>query len=330
MTSLIIGRPAGPLLTIPRMPARGYNRAAATAVTVHTNSSGARRVDRSVRSPRTWDFSWAWISDTHRRDLAALFDGQYGPGPYVLFDPACQNHLTAQQASGTDHGREATHFSVAGGETVTSSDAAAARGGRSLKWSLPATVTSGVLSYTFPHLTGVPVPTADPWTFYASVHGGGADPEVSIAAAMAWLREDGTLLTTTTGTPVTTRADSWQQISTTRAIPPPGAVYMVPQLVVDTTTVDAANSGLGDDLRTVWARPDRFSPQAGPVETALTDWWFGSTVDIYVDEASLRRSASVDAWMPGEGVPLVSATAMPETVPFVESRDLSMTLMEVG
>lgn len=331
-TTLIVGRPAGPLITLSRMAGRDYSRAAEPVSTVHQSLGGYRAVDRSVRAPRTWSLPWSWISDSDRRDLAALFAGQYGRGPYVLFDPACQNHLTGQQASGTDMGSEASHFAVAGGESVESSTAQALLGNRSLRWRLPGTVTSGILQFTVPNLLGVPVPAAEPWTFHGWVLGGGADPAVSVAAALAWLRSDGSLLTTTVGAAVTTLTDAWQQVSVTRASPPPpGAVFMLPQLVVEASTVDGTDSGMGDaPLRSTWARPRGFGPQAGPVETILTDWFYGSTVDVYVDECQLKRSATVDAWMPGEGVPLVSATAMPETVPFIERRDLSITLVEVG
>jgi hypothetical protein len=209
-----------------------------------------------------------------------------------------------------------------------SSDVWAARGTRSLRWSLPARVTSGMLIYDPPpSLTGIPVVAGQPYTFACQVRGGGADPNVTVTPALSWLAADGWVQSSDIGAP-TVLADVPVQVSVTRLVPPAGAVWLRAELRVDPATVDAASSAIGQfaELSPAWVT----SQGLRAAESILTDWMFGQTSDVYVDAAQLAMSATLDPWMPGEGVPLVSITDMPETVPVFGNRDLSITLVEVG
>lgn len=294
MGSLLIGRPGGAFVTIPRMAARGYQRTADAAAHVHRTLGGSYAVDRAGREPRTWQLDWKWLSADERRHLHALFTGQYGPGPWVLLDPATTNYLTPQQASGTDKAQDTSGFSIAaGGETLVSSTAQFVSGSRSLRWSLPAAVTSGILTLAAPpSLTAWATPEAEWWTFSGQLRGGGADPTVNVQLALRWLDAAGAQVAETLGPVVTLGAAAWSPPVVSGPCPA-GAVQFVPRTKVAAASVTA-------------------------------------TADVYLDGLQLERSQAASPWMPGEGQPVVSAIGYPESVPFVERRDVSMTLVEVG
>lgn len=291
--SLWIGRPGTGLIAVTRSPAPDMPRTADVAAHVHRTLGGSYAVDRAPRGCRTWQMSWKWLTDAERRDVAALFDGQYGPGPFVLLDPSQVNHLTAQQASGTDKVQDASGFTVAAGETLASSATQFVRGSRSLKWSLPAAVTSGILTLAAPpSLSAWATPAAEAWTFSGQARGGGTDPIVDVQLALRWLDASLTQVSETLGTAVTLGAGAWSSLVVAGNCPA-GAVYFVPRVKVAAASVSA-------------------------------------TADVYLDSLQLERGTVASGWTSGEGMPLVSMTEMPESVPLVGNRDLSLTLVEVG
>lgn len=292
-STLYLGPPGSTLLAIPRMAARGYPRTADVRAHVHRLLNGSAAVDRAPRGCRTWVLSWRWLTDAQRRDLVALYDRQYGPGPFVLLDPAARNFLTPNQASGTDAQRDTSGFTIAAGETLASSTAQSVRGTRSLRWSLPAAVTSGILTLTAPpSLSAWATPAGESWTFSGQLRGGGTDPTVDVQLTLRWLDASLAQVSETLGATVTLGAGAWSSLVASGACPA-GAVYLVPRVKVAAASVTA-------------------------------------TADVYLDSLQLERASAASAWMPGEGQPLVSITEMPESVPYILRRDLSVTLVEVG
>src|SRR5688500_14672559 len=78
-------------LTVSRTPDR--------AATVHKLLSGRQRVDRSIRSARSWSMAWAWSEHPDWAQLYELYDGQAGPAPFWLIDPTARNLLSPDQAT---------------------------------------------------------------------------------------------------------------------------------------------------------------------------------------------------------------------------------------
>jgi hypothetical protein len=67
-----------------------------------------------------------------------------------------------------------------------------------------------------------------------------------------------------------------------------------------------------------------------PLVTATADYFFGSTVDIYLDRPQLDMAATVRAWVLGTGLPQVTWTDLPDEYPLADHHHVSATLMEVG
>lgn len=311
-------------------------------VTVLPTLGGGRSVDRGPSGRRQWRFNWIVLDHDTASVLEEFYSGARGRGPFTLIDPFRRNQLTVNQSSATSERADTTGFSIVSGsgETLTSQSGVYNRGPYALKWSLPSASapSSGLLTLDPPSgLTGFPVPSGEPWTFSAQLRGGGADPALSVAAQLVWLRADGSLLTTTAGTAVSTAADAWTQVSVSASAPPSGAVYLSPRLQVDLTSVMATASGRGgfplrQGMANAWGldRQTRQANASSPLTGALVDYVFGSTVDVYVDQVQLDMFASTRAWVLGTGMPRVTWTELPDTYPFADAHDVSATLLEVG
>lgn len=293
---LYFGR-VGSLLSVLPSPRPGAPRSRSAQEAVQELLGGGYAVDRAPGAACTWQFEWGW-DGTVWWQLNAWYTRQYGPGPFALCDPSCINYLTPAQASATHSTSDATGWSVAAGssETLASSTALAYSGTRSLLWSLPAAVTSGILTATPPApLLGWPTPPAD-WTFSVPVRLGAGDASVDVQAALRWLDSTGAQVSETLGTLTTVGAGAWSTLTATGS-PPSGAVYVAPRVKVSAGTVS-------------------------------------STAGVHVGQAQLQLASTASDWRPGEGPALVSFARLAETAQLAlddeQRRDISLTLVQLG
>jgi hypothetical protein len=288
-----IGRP-GSLYQLSRPPARDYPRTADRNAAVKQLLGGGVVVDKPVRAPRTFVYKWPWLDldDTDWAMLAAIADGQIGPGPYTLIDGATPNLLTANQASGGSKFRSADGFVCDASETLGVSPTYVDVGDRSMGWGLPYPATSGVLRLAAPSpRTYLAVPADTEWFSWLKLR---ATVACTASMRLSWRTNSGTLLSTSTGPDATltlTSAPSWGRWPV-HAWAPPGAVYVEPQLVVDIASVTAPTT-------------------------------------IYVGSGRLGIGEDDETWYPGEGLPQVSVTDFQEQVPYFLRRTAQLTLVEV-
>lgn len=343
------GRASAGLVALPP-PGKGLTPTLERQSTVHESSSGGRVVDLASRTRRTFALSWTDLDPAALSTLEEFFTGARGPGPFVLLDPGRRNYLTPNQSGATSQSNDGTGFQVSAGsgEAVSSASAPVLRGPRSLRWSLPATVTSGVLDLTPPAgLIGFPTPAGTPWTWSGQISSAGLAASVTVTPALSWVRADGSEVAATLGTPVAATPAGWAAWSVSLATPPAGAVYVRPQLRVATGVL--VTGGFGGDVVDMIGQPRRGSGHLGAVAIGgrvlvvaprPARWGTGgltlieagpsSATALLVDQLQLDMSATARTWVVGTGVPLVSFTALGETYTTLPQRNVVATMVEVG
>lgn len=345
-TTFYLGKP-GTMVGLPD-PLPGASNPATRTSMARSTIGGGRVVSFTPGPPRrTWDMQWQHLDPDQAASLEGFFVGAYGQGPFALIDSARRNLLSANVSTATSSDASASGFTVDPTEAVTSTVDTYLRGPRALRWTLPATVTSGVLTVDPPGgLVGVPAPTGLPWTWSGSLYAVGTAPSVTVTPVLSWRRPDGSELSITSGTPVVV-AGAWSTFSVSAAAPPAGAVAFVAQLRVTPGVLTAAVGGVG--APTVWPSPAPRRPTVVSVTTAagVTFSSLGgrrplvgtavlerapvSTTDVLLDQPQLDMFATARAWVPGTGVPLVSIVANPSSYPvFTPYRATSLQLVEVG
>lgn len=329
-------------------PLRGMTVPAARAGTEAATIGGGRVVSFAPGSGRRrFQMGWNHLDPDHLTIFEEYFAGLRGPGPFVLLDPARRNHLTANQAGATSASNDATGFTVDASEAVTSNPDAFLRGPRSARWTLPATVTSGVFELAPPAgLVGVPAPSGQPWTFSGSVSLAGLVSSVSVTPALSWRRVDGSEVSATLGTPVAAVPGSWTAYSVSAA-PPAGAAAVRAQLRVATGALSTSLGGVDVvDLTTAPPSPPRLlGPVAGgPSRPVVSGGWRPptsavafvaraphATSDLLVDQLQLDMFNGVRAWVAGTGVPQVSMVDLsPVYDQFYPYASIAATFVEVG
>jgi hypothetical protein len=289
-----IGRP-GSLYQLSRPPARDYPRTADRGVTVKKLLGGGAVVDRPAYAPRTFTYQWPWL-DLDQPDwaaLAALADGQIGPGPYTLIDGATPNFFTPNQASAGGKLRSTDGFACDASETLGVSPTFVDVSDRGIGWGLPHPATSGVLRFTAPSPRSyLAVPSETEWFCWVKIR---STVACTAAMSLSWRNAAGGLLATTTG-PDTAVATTGMGRWPVHGFVPPGAVYVEPQLLVDVGSV-----------------------------TAPTTIYYGSG---RLGMGSLEQ-ADDETWYPGEGLPQVTVTDFQEQVPYFLRRTAQLTLQEV-
>jgi len=343
------GKPAAGLVALPH-PLRGIVPSSDRNSTIHTSSAGGRVVDMATRTRRTWSLAWSWLDTVTFSTLEEFFTGGRGPGPFALLDPGRRNHLTANQSATTSASNDATGFAVAAGsgELLASADAPILRGPRSLRWSLPPTVTSGVLNLDPPQgLFGFPIPAGTPWTWSGQVSSAGL-PSVTITPVLSWRRADGSEVSATSGTPVAAVVGAWTAFSVSLGTPPAGALYVRPQLRI--TPGVLVTAATGTDVTDIASPPSRYPAVSGRVAVAgpnsplvagysprgwgasyiLVDRAPAVSTDVLVDQLMLDMFATARTWVVGTGVPMVSMTSLRESYRLLPDRDVTATFVEVG
>jgi hypothetical protein len=339
----------GALVQVPS-PRRGMDTTWDRASTVAGTIGGGQVVSFAPGGRRTIKAQWGALSYSQYQVLEELYVGARGPGPWVVLDSARRNHLTRNQASATSADGDAGGFTVDPlTEQVTSTPDVYLRGPRSARWTLPATVVTGVLELDPPAgLIGVPAPAGQPWTFSGSVTCTGIAPSVTLTPALSWRRVDGSEVSATLGTPVAAAAGGWTAYNVSAAAPPAGAVAVRAQLRVTPGAVTTAAllpgnietpgtpaparvpaTGFTTALpgRTVMPSPlRRRPPPTVQLERAPI-----TTTDVLVDQLQLDMSAAARAWAPGTGVPQCSWLSLSDVETWVDHRmPVAAVLVEVG
>lgn len=277
-----------------RAPRRDYARTADAGVTVYGLASGGTAVDRSAVLDRKFSYQWNWLTSTEWGTLQALHSGQLGPGPHTLIDGGTGNYLSPAQASGGTAGRDVSGFVAAGtGETVTLATNPTDVGDRSAAWTLPTSPTGGVLRLVAPgqaSRTYLATPGGLTWCCWVRLRANVAN--VTGHMRLSWRDAAGAQLSAVDPPNVTLSTTTWGRFAAIGTAPPT-AVYLEPQVVLNLATIAAGGA-------------------------------------VYVGAARLLLGGDDPMWLPGEGLPLVSITALAETVPIGNRRTAALTVQEVS
>jgi hypothetical protein len=286
--------PAGRLQTL-HPPRRDYPRTADAQAATYQLLSGGAAVDRAANVTRQFQYAWQWLSSAEWAVLTALHTRQFGAGPFTLIDGGTRNYLSPNQASGGTALRDTTGFAMAaidGSETLGVVSSPTDTGDRAIAWTLPATPTYGILRLTAPSPTKRSYLATPPGVPWWCWARIRATNQISAQLRLSWRSSSGLQLSTSDG-PLTVLSDSAHMPFPALGSAPPTAVYFEPQLVVNLASV------------------------TGPTT-------------VFLGSARLGIGDFDPAWMPGEGLPLVSVVGLPETVPLFDRRSPTITLQEVG
>lgn len=342
-TTFYLGK-VGTMVALPD-PLPGASNPATRESTTRPTIGGGRIVSFSpAPGRRTWDMQWQHLDPDQAAYLEAFFVGANGPGPFALLDTARRNHLSAGQSSATSVDADVSAFTVDASEGLSSTADMYQRGPRSLRWTLPSTVTSGVLVVDPPTgLVGFPTPSGLPWTFSGSLYVAGEAASVTVTPVLSWRRSDGSEVSTTSGTPVVV-AGAWSSFSVSLSGPPAGAVALVPQLRVTPGVIatGAAGANLVQVIAAASPRPMAphvatgrtlmaTTPRRPAAASVVLERSPLTTTDVLVDQLQLDANSTARAWVPGTGVPLVSVVGNPTAYPvFTPYRSAGLQLVEVG
>jgi hypothetical protein len=291
-TPMYFGRP-GSLFEIPH-PRGGVRSTRERPVSVFKTAAGGARVGITAGGVRQYALSWEQLWYETFYLLESFDQGHEGPGPFALIDPGRINMLTVNQSSATSHLNGTDNFTVAGsGGTISSSLVTYNRGPRSLAWN-STFASSGALTLDSPtsDWPGIPVVASVALTFSLYGKGGGTDAVMSVTPKLEWADVNGSVLSTDSGTPLTTNSSAFQVASVT-ATPPANAVYVL-------CKVDATGQSAGSIL--------------------------------YLDSFQLEAASSASSWRPGTGVIPVAVVSLAEEWPWEAStfrRSPVLTLQEV-
>lgn len=295
------GRP-GALVTLP-WPRGDLGKPAEPTVSDFTTGSGAHRVTRLLRVPRTYNLQWnALRYDTFAR-IEAYHLGHNGIGPWAYIDPSAINLLTVNQASATGDRNAVQGFSTfaANHGAVSSNDDPEfihrAGGQRSVRWlwaTAPFASPRLDLDAVWSRWFGVPCVIGKSYTWSAWVKPDGVvDASISVQAKIQWRGPTGAIVGVepTGGLQVAT---GWTKLVCT-GVAPAGAAFCSPRLVADGTTITTGGS-------------------------------------LYVDEMQLEMDTVATDWRPGNGVYPVSILGLSEVVPFAATwrTGPQLVLREIG
>lgn len=292
-TPMYFGRP-GSLFEIPH-PRGGVRGPRERAVAVFKTAAGSARVGTSDSGVRQYVLSWEQLWYETFAQLEAFDQGHEGPGPFALIDPGRINMLTTNQSSATSHLNSTDNFTVAGsGGTLTSSTVDTNRGPRSLAWNF-AFASSGALTLDAPSFDwpGIPVVEGVALTFSFYAKGAGGDAVMSVTPKLEWADIDGVVLSTDSGSALTTNSSAFQLASVT-ATPPASAVYVL-------CKVDATGQSSSSVLR--------------------------------LDSFQLEAASTASSWRPGTGVMPVAVVSFADEWPWEAAtfrRGPVLTLQEVA
>lgn len=276
MADIYFGRP-GALIDLPQ-PRDGVQTTYLRPSAAFRAGSGGARVGRNLAGKRQFSLNWNQLWYETFAEVEAFHLGHEGPGPFVLHDPARVNWLMVNQSGATSQTNDTLNFTVAGsGVNITSSASAYRRGPRSLRTNFTL-ATSGAIVLDSPaeEWPGIPVIASQAITFSCYAQGAGLDAIMSVTPQLLWYDVNGTLLSTTAGTPLTTAAGSFQAMSVS-GTPAASAVYVLCRLLITGSS-------------------------AGSV--------------LYLDSFQLERGSTASSWRPGTGIFPVQVISLTEAWPW--------------
>ena len=224
-TPMYFGRP-GSLFEIPH-PRGGVRGTRERPVAIFKTAAGGARVGTSSGGVRQYVLAWEQLWYETFAQLESFDQGHEGPGPFALIDPGRINQLTVNQSSATSHLNATDNFTVAGsGGTLSSSLTAYNRGPRSLAWNFTF-ASSGALTLDSPTTDwpGIPVVADIPLTFSFYAKGGGTDAVMALTPKLEWADANGTVLSTTSGSGLTTTTSF--QVTSVTGTPPASSAYVL-------------------------------------------------------------------------------------------------------
>jgi hypothetical protein len=295
--TVYIGRPGS--LAALRSPLKGVRARVHRPGRLKETLGGGRAADYAPRVLREWQMNWAALPHDDQAALLAYFAGHNGPGPYAFLDGAERNLLTPNQSAATSVYNDTSGFTAAGtGETLASSTALYERGPRSLAWSLPASVTGGILTLDGPVADwyGIPCVPGQTYRLQARVRGGGTDGVVDITAKLRWLDAAGAQVQLDAGSAVTTATGSWADCVKAATTCPAGAVYLQPRFDVTAATVTATGT-------------------------------------VYLDKLMVSMPTTLDpgtTWAAGLGVARVTLPQMEHALRSIDAHSATLTVSEVA
>lgn len=228
-TTIRFGR-IGALTTL-RSPRGGIEAPRSRRIAIFELGAGGVSVDQMVGGARTYQINYEQLTREDWAVLEAFAQGHEGPGPFALLDPGQRNRLPANMSGATSVTNGTDNFSIAGsGCTIASSSLYSDAGPRSLAWTFAnsspgstAALTPDWPSTVFPY--GVPAVAGQSMTFSCYVRGGGTDPVVTYTPQVIYKDITGTVLSTTSGTPVASASGAFAQMYAT-AVGPANTAYV--------------------------------------------------------------------------------------------------------
>lgn len=221
-TNIYFGAP-GALVTLPH-PRGGVKTSRVRPRQQFPLGNGEIRTRSGLHGSRMFELNYESITFDLHSTLLAYDQGHMGPGPFAFLDPGQRNMLTVNQAAATSLSNDTSNFTIAGsGQSIASSTTLVLGTPRSLAWtfnaSSPASAAS-VLTLDSPYAgwPGIPV-TSRALCFSCQLRGGGSDAIANFRGALDWYDVSGTLLSTSTGSAVTTSSGAWTQAFVTATAP---------------------------------------------------------------------------------------------------------------
>lgn len=272
---LYFGRP-GALFEIPH-PRGDLDSTRTRPTSVFVTAAGGARTGRTSGGSRQYTLAWEQLWYETYAQLESFHHGHEGPGPFALIDAGRINMLTVNQSSATSHLNDTDNFTVSGSGSTITSGTTYDRGPRSLTWNFAFTAT-GSLELDSPAIDwpGVPVVSGVALIFSFTAKGAGTDAVMSVIPKLEWADVNGAVLSTTSGSTLTTNSSAFQTASVT-ASPPANAAYVLCQVDVTGQT-------------------------AGSI--------------LYLDKFQLEAASAVTTWRPGTGVMPVSVVSLVERWPW--------------
>jgi hypothetical protein len=295
---MLLGKP-GIFTTLPA-PTGGVTAAPDLGEAVHELLDGGAAVDYAGGDVKTrWAFEWEGLGADDAGVLRAFFTRQRGRGPWVMYLPETRHNVLPPNVAscGAALGTTAGWGIGAGaGETLVTTLPGLGRtvAESILEWSLPASVTSGILRVDSPaaDLFGFPVQPGMVWSAAAWVRTSpaGADTAYNARAGITWYDSAGAVLSSSTGT--YTAVTSTYGMITVTGTAPASAQYARPYLQVDPTTISG-------------------------------------TAVVRVSGAHLELAPSVVSVLPGDGLSRVSILAPGRDLPVAEWSVIKAQFQEV-
>lgn len=221
-TNVYFGIP-GSLLTLPH-PRGGADTTRVRPRQQFPLGNGEFRARSSLHGSRLYELAWERINFDLHSQLLAFDQGHMGPGPFAFLDPGQRNQLTVNQSGATSLTNDTSNFTIAGsGSSISSSNTLTTGTPRSLAWtfnfSSPASGAS-VLTLDSPYAgwPGIPVVNRS-MCFSFQVRGGGSDAIVSFIPQLVWYDVNGAVLSTSSGSLVTSSSGAWTQGFVTASAP---------------------------------------------------------------------------------------------------------------